>query len=178
MTEEKKRRIFGKKNLEQFERDTSGSYVYTGEYRRFAGSEAERKRAIALLWIFGAASLLCTVLAGILPYITTRAQFHIFLPYALSLILLIAVLWKLGRITTGGDSLRRYVFEETVKRLPGLVYAAMVFRAIHLAAIGVDAVSRVILTPAPYVLCIVLLAAAGLIFLIAFDRIRKKLQYA
>ena len=138
MAEEKKKKIFGRKNLEGIVQDARGDYVYTGKMLVFEGEAGAWKAQIMRLWILLGGSIVLTGIVGFLPYATTGAGFHVLLPYAVALVLQLVLAWKLGRITPSGGELRKYVWEQTIRQFPALALAAAVLQTVRAVAMLAD----------------------------------------
>ncbi len=117
MAEEQKRK---KKwaYLEDFHKNSKGGYEYHGKYFRCVnGTEifmrARRKMVAACVLAF-----VCTVAAGCIPAPGMTGTFYMILPYVLALVCTVSMGWALGRLNRGGIRLRKYIYEETVKKIP------------------------------------------------------------
>ncbi len=133
---EKKRRA-RRSYLEDFHETASGDYVYTGRVHPFQGTARERVRALAALWACTALALAALVAGGCLPAAGMDGCLYVLLPYAAALLAGISVAWLMGRLTAGGESLRDYVYKDTVgkARVRGALAAA--FCGLTLAGEGV-----------------------------------------
>lgn len=123
MAEQKRRR---RSYLEDFHETASGEYVYTGRIHPFEGTASERVRALAALWGCTALSLAALVAGGCLPAAGMDGCPYVLLPYAAALLAEVSVVWLMGRLTAGGESLRDYVYKSTVgkARVRGTIAAA------------------------------------------------------
>ncbi|MDO5416930.1 MAG: hypothetical protein Q4F29_07015 [Lachnospiraceae bacterium] len=116
--EEKKRR--GRRDyLNSFQKDSSGNFVYEGEYYVFDGTKPELRRALAKLWALCLVLLAALLAAGCVDGPGTGNCFYVLLPYAVSLIAGIRTCWALGRLTAGGNPMREYVYQASVEKIPG-----------------------------------------------------------
>lgn len=131
--QEKKKRSFRKEYLNDFKKDESGSYSYTGEYKTYCGSTQEWRRDIIILWVSCAVPAALLLVSGFLPGSGLSGNVLIILPYALELIALFILFWKMVRLTYGGMNLRKYVYTSTVGYLPGYTAAAAVCGGLALA---------------------------------------------
>ena len=124
----RKRRAY----LSYFHKNAAGEYVYSGSLYAYEGGN--RKRALTGLWALLGVAIALTVLGGCIPVPGLTRMWYILIPYVLSVIAICMGLWSLGEITAGGDSLREYVYEKSVKRLKRRMVLASVCAA--LAFIG------------------------------------------
>ncbi len=124
MAEQKRRR---RSYLEDFHETASGEYVYTGRVHPFEGTASERVRALAALWACAALALAALVAGGCLPAAGMDGCPYVLLPYTAALLAGISVAWLMGRLTAGGESLRDYVYKDTVgkARARGTLAAAL-----------------------------------------------------
>ena len=109
----------------------NGNYVYTGPlYSLSTEAGITAKQAGVRRLLFGGVIIALSLLCGILPVPGMSNTFYVIVPYAGTLIFAAVSLWKSARITYwGGDSLREYVFETTVKQLPVHTLLCAVFAA-------------------------------------------------
>lgn len=119
--------------LEDFHRDLNGEYIYEGEYYRYADEGLPYRRAMPRLGLLCAAMLLAQGAAGCVPSVGMSGKFYVILPYALSLVSSVSVCWAMARLWNGGERLRAYVYEATVKALPRRALLTLVFSAICIA---------------------------------------------
>lgn len=131
MSREKKRKR--RAYLDDFQKDASGKYVYVGVRYAFSGDRASRRRFLTILWILCGAMLAASVAANCLPGALFRNRPYLVLPGGLSLVASFSVIWKLCRLTVGGDPLRGYVYQETVERLPILAMLSAMCGLLSLA---------------------------------------------
>ena len=146
MTEERKKRSFGRRHVHNIEKTADGSYSYTGPHMVFSEEWEPWKQTLFRLWRASGCGTALTIAAGMFPYETSGSGFHILLPYAGALILQIMILWKLGRIAMSGGRIRSYVYQETVTRFRPLAIAAVALLLIRVGATAVDAARGVIRT--------------------------------
>ena len=98
----------------------NGNYVYTGPlYSLSAEADITAKRASVRRLLLGGCIVALSLMCGILPVPGMNNTFYVIVPYAGTLIFAAVSLWKSARIAYwGGDKLREYVFESTVKQFP------------------------------------------------------------
>lgn len=107
----RKRRAY----LSYFHKNAAGEYVYSGALYAYEGGN--RKRALIGLWALLGVATALTLLGGCIPVPGLTHVWYILIPYVLSVIAACMGLWSLGEITAGGEPLREYVYEKSVKRL-------------------------------------------------------------
>lgn len=100
--------------LQNFEKNEEGGYVYTGEY--WQADENDRHRILFRLWLLCAGQLLAVLLPGFFTTAGFSGSFYVILPYAFWLISNGYLTYLLGRMTFGGNPLKGYVYERSVKR--------------------------------------------------------------
>lgn len=109
---EKKRR--GRRwYLADFRQMASGEYAYEGVIHRFEGPGSWKEVTIRL-WALAASMLAAVITAGCVPAAGIVRAAYVTLPYALSLVSALSVVWLMGRWTIGGPALRDYVYRATV----------------------------------------------------------------
>lgn len=127
---EKKRR--GRRwYLADFHQTASGKYVYGGDIYRFDGP-GSWKEAMTLLWALAAAMLAAVITAGCVPAAGIVGAGYVTLPYALSLVCALSVVWLMGRWTIGGPALRDYVYRATVCQVKLRGWVTVGFTAVTL----------------------------------------------
>lgn len=76
-----------------------------------------------------AAAVACEVAGGCFPAPGNGRCFYVILPYAAALIACVMAAWAVGRLIAGGEQVREYVYDATVKKLPGRARAAAALAA-------------------------------------------------
>jgi len=117
--------------LNEFHQTLDGGYVYTG-----AHWNADPTKRLALLRRLWPAALLLSVAAvvpGCLPAPWMMNTAYVVLPYALDVVASGYFVWRLIRLTSGGNPMRDYTYQKTV---PG-------FRASALFPLGCSALAAV-----------------------------------
>ena len=118
----KKRRSY----LDDFQKDVTGEYHYTGAHYRYAGA-MEYRRLRRSLWLCCGCGFALVLAAGCLPGATAGAAWYVTLPTMLALVAAGVLLWTIAQWSRGGMTLRAYVHARTVRRLPAetVIAAAM-----------------------------------------------------
>lgn len=132
---EKQKRPGRKEYLNQFKMDDSGKYAYQGTFMTYTQGEESWKKDLILIWLCCAIPLVLLVVMGFLPQSGLDGNLIVLLPYGIGLVALFALIWKVSRLTYGGQRVRKYVYDATVKILPG--YAAAVIITAAFALVGI-----------------------------------------
>lgn len=122
--------MLGKKKksaLEQYQKNAAGEYIYTGKTLRYVEAGKSRKSAMLELGVLSGGMVLCSIGAGLFPAPGTVNTFYVLIPMMLEMILSFACLWAVGQMVTGGDPMKEYVYDASVKPLPGRLMATTVF---------------------------------------------------
>lgn len=123
--------------LDDFQKGPNGQYEYQGALYTYVSKGKSLKQALAALWLLSAAQLICTIAAGFLPPAGQSGAFYVLLPYAVTLILGIAHIWALCKLTVHRSELREYIYNASVKRMQTLEICTMISSAITLAGEGI-----------------------------------------
>ena len=105
--------------LNDFQKDETGSYVYTGDVYEYEGSNQSLCSLKVRLGVLGAMALIMLLWAGLIRVPGMDHSIYVLLPYAAALCGSVSVCWALTRLSTGGVSLRAYLYEESIEKLPG-----------------------------------------------------------
>lgn len=100
--------------LKNFEKSQEGGYVYTGEL--WQADNVRRGEMLGKLWVLCAGQLVAVLLPGFFTTAGFSGSFYVILPYAFWLISNGYLTYLLGRMTFGGNPMRDYVYERSVKR--------------------------------------------------------------
>ncbi len=119
-----------KSALEHYQVNAGGEYVYTGKYLKYQNTGKSRKRALLELWGVAAAMTACVITCGCIPAPGMVNTFYVLIPLMAEIVLAVTCLWALGQITAEGDPMKEYVYEDSVKKLPGRFLATAVFAGI------------------------------------------------
>ena len=131
--------------LDDFQKGKNGEYEYQGSIYTYVSQGKSLTQALAALWAFSLAAFACALIAGFLPAVGTNGAFYTLIPYAATLVLLIAHVWALCRLTANRNQLREYIYLATVKRMGALSICTSIGAAltilgycIHLIMCGLD----------------------------------------
>ncbi|MCD8052104.1 MAG: hypothetical protein LUE89_10570 [Clostridiales bacterium] len=152
-------------HTDEFHRTASGEYVYTGGHYAYQGGGRSRRRAMAGLVALWAASFAATVAAGCIPGTGMQQRAYVILPYVVQMVASVSLGWGIGRLVTGGDPLRAYVYEETVGSIPRRALVAAVGAALTILGELLDvflAGGGEELLPVLGLLCLEILAFLGI----------------
>ena len=131
MADKKKKQAGRRAYLNDFHRDLTGAYIYDGSHFHFAGDGW--KQALLRLWALGIVLVVLVLAGGFSGETMAHCVFQI-LPYLVEVGAVGSVVWALVRLTSGGETLRAYVYKATVQALPGravLVMCAAGDGAVH-----------------------------------------------
>ena len=110
---ENKKRRGRRAYLEDFHKTATGEYVYEGEVHHFRPGRLTWKQAMLRLWLCTGVMIAGVAAAGVVPAAGPRNTVYVVLPYALSLVAVVALTWLMARLTAGGEHLRDYVYKAT-----------------------------------------------------------------
>ena len=154
MTEEKKRQ--GRRDhLNDFYRDVSGNYVYTGVCYEHTGGVCANTALLRRLWLMAAVMAAAVVTGGCISAPGVGRCFYVLLPYAAQIGVTGSIVWAVARWQTREYPLRAYVYRATVQALPGRCLAQAVLAGVGLAA------ETLYLLPVAVVGTILLLSGSG-----------------
>ena len=116
----------------------NGNYTYIGpQYSLSLDAGITAKKAGARRIIISICIVALSVVCGLLPVPGMSNTFYVIIPYALTMIFGVVLLWKSSRITYwGSDSLREYVYNTTVTQLPVYATLCAVFACVSVAGEG------------------------------------------
>ena len=104
--------------LNDFKKDETGDYIYRGTVYDYEGSEHSLRSFKIRLSILGALTLIMLLWAGLIRVPGMDHCIYVLLPYAAALCGSVSVCWALTRLLTGGVSLRAYLYQESIEKLP------------------------------------------------------------
>lgn len=122
MADKKKKQAGRRAYLNDFHRDLTGAYIYDGSHFHFAGDGW--KQALLRLWALGIVLVVLVLAGGFSGETMSHCVFQI-LPYLVEVGAVGSVVWALVRLTSGGETLRAYVYKATVQALPGRAVLVM-----------------------------------------------------
>ena len=122
MADKKKKQAGRRAYLNDFHRDLTGAYIYDGSHFHFAGDGW--KQALLRLWALGIVLVVLVLAGGFSGETMAHCVFQI-LPYLVEVGAVGSVVWALVRLTSGGETLRAYVYKATVQALPGRAVLVM-----------------------------------------------------
>lgn len=133
MAEEKKRR--GRRDhLNDFYRDVSGNYIYTGAYYVCTGGPQARTALLRRLWLMTVVMAIAVVAGGCISAPGVGRCFYVLLPYAAQIGVTGSIVWAMTRWQAREYPMRAYVYQATVKALPGRCLAGAILAGAGLAA--------------------------------------------
>ena len=104
--------------LNDFQKDATGAYVYTGAVYEYEGSAQSLRSFKVRLSVLSALALIMLLWAGFIRVPGMDHSIYVLLPYAAALCGSSSVCWALIRLLSGGLSLRAYLYEESIEKLP------------------------------------------------------------
>lgn len=105
--------------LNDFQKDETGNYVYRGAVFVFEGSAQSFRSLKIRLSALGVLAFIMLLWAGLMQVPGMDHCIYVLLPYAAALCGSVSVCWALTRLLTGGVSLRAYLYQESIEKLPG-----------------------------------------------------------
>lgn len=119
MAEETQKKKRGRRAyLDDFQVTVSGEYIYVGDTYAFQGSKQAHRRLLFQLGGLSLAMVAATVTAGCIRAPGTLNCGYIVIPYVVSLVSAISLVWALIQLATAGTTLRSYVHHRTVEAFP------------------------------------------------------------
>lgn len=104
--------------LNDYKKNESGKYEYTGAVYGFGGSDGERKKAYAVLYIILAVLAGATIGSGFVDGAGMINTFYVILPYIAEAACLFFLCWYQFKLLTKGDKVKEYVYKTTQPRIP------------------------------------------------------------
>ena len=133
MAEEKKRR--GRRDhLNDFYRDVSGNYVYTGVCYGHTGGVRANTALLRRLRLMAAVRAAAVLAGGCISAPGVGRCFYVLLPYAAQIGVTGSIVWAVARWQVREYPLREYIYCATVQALPGRCLAQAVLAGVGLAA--------------------------------------------
>lgn len=116
---EKKQKKNRHSYLNDFKQNENGSYDYEGAMYAFSEKKESRKQMLGKLCGLCALMVLGAVVNGFLPIPGLQGSAFVLLPFAVELVASISCCVAVGRIVLNGKTMREYVYQQTVMKLPG-----------------------------------------------------------
>ncbi|MBQ8856512.1 MAG: hypothetical protein IJ024_00055 [Lachnospiraceae bacterium] len=104
--------------LNDFHKNEKGDYEYQGILYEWKGEEGTLCREMILLVGIGVVMLAALILAGCVDAPGAINCFYVVLPYTVSFIAGISMVWGMWRLLEGGNPLREYVYKASVEQIP------------------------------------------------------------
>ena len=104
--------------LNDFQKDEKGQYVYQGVLYEWKGGEGTLHRELLVLWGLCIAMIGSLLAAACVDAPGAMNAAYVVLPLTVSLLFGISAGWGLWRLTSGGNPLRAYVYEQSAGRIP------------------------------------------------------------
>ncbi len=117
MTEKRKRG--SRAYLDAFQKDREGNYIYTGKLYIWQGEESALRRRIVIAGALSAGMLFLAAAALCVDAPGTTGCVYVLFPAVLALPGSISVCWGVARLWAGGTSMREYVYQATMEKVPG-----------------------------------------------------------
>ncbi|MBQ7160784.1 MAG: hypothetical protein IJR90_03660 [Clostridia bacterium] len=131
---EKKQKRRGRRSyLNDFHLEGS-EYVYRGNTYAFEGGEKERKSFLTFMTLGSLVSLLLAAGQEIFPPVEMSDSPFTTVPWLLQTIAVCTVIWGVYKLLRGGDPMREYVYEKSVKKLPVRLLIASVASFVTVAS--------------------------------------------
>jgi hypothetical protein len=127
---ENKKKKSRRSYLNDFSRDLSGQYVYSGEYYRYCGGKNYLRVMFCLVLLGFLAS--AAVIVGGCTYDGLNNSFYCIIPYVMLVGALGFSLYAEIRMLIGGDTLREYIFNASYSHLKVRLTLTAVFSALSL----------------------------------------------
>ena len=133
MAGEKKRR--GRRDhLNDFSRNVSGEYIYTGQCYVCTGGAQARTALLRRLWRMTAGMAAAVVAGGCISAPGVGRCFYVMLPYAAQIGVTGSIVWAMTRWQAREYPMRAYIYQATVRALPGRCLAEAILAAVGLGA--------------------------------------------
>lgn len=102
--------------LDDFRRTVTGEYIYIGDTYVFQGQAQCRRKGLLRWGLLAAGMAAAAVVGGCVHAPGTANCAYIMLPYVVALLAAWSVLWGFARLAKGGDPLRSYVYDATIRQ--------------------------------------------------------------
>lgn len=111
--------------LNDFQKDEKGQYVYQGALYEWKGEKGTLRRELMVLWGLCIVMMASLLTAGCVDTPGAMNAAYVVLPLTVSLVFGISAGWGLWRLTSGGNPMRAYVYEQSAGRIPGRLAGTM-----------------------------------------------------
>lgn len=126
MPQKDKKRSGKRAYLNDFHQTLSGEYVYQGATYAFDGSKKQRQHLYYKLLAIGTVMTAAGITSGSVTAPGSLNCFYVLIPYFISFIATLSLIWALCRLWAGGSPLREYVYRATVEQFrPRAVISAV-----------------------------------------------------
>ena len=133
MAGEKKRR--GRRDhLNDFTRNVSGEYIYTGQCYVCTGGARAQTALLRRLWLMAVGMAAAAVAGGCISAPGVGRCFYVLLPYAAQIGVTGSIVWAVTRWQAREYPMRAYIYQATVRALPGRCLAEAILAAVGLGA--------------------------------------------
>ena len=100
--------------LNDFHRTLSGEYVYQGVTYTFEGNKKQRLHLYYKLLAISVVLAAAGIVSGCISAPGTLNCFYVLLPYMISFMTSLSLIWGLCRLWAGGSPLREYIYQATM----------------------------------------------------------------
>ena len=128
----KARRKGRKAYLNDFQPNLAGEYTYTGANYRYVGEGMDYRRVRRCTAAAAAAMLAGLLVPGFVSAGGMGNCFYVLIPYMAEAISVFVTMFAVYKMLSGGEKLREYIFEKSVKRIPGGCVCCSAFAALGL----------------------------------------------
>jgi len=130
MAKQEKKQKGRKAYLNDFVPNLAGEYTYNGSHYRYTGPIMPYSRMRSQLVVGFVGVLAGLLLPGFVSVGGMGNCFYVLIPYMAEAISVFVTLYALFGMITGGEKIREYIFEKSVKRVPGGCVCCAAFAAI------------------------------------------------
>lgn len=115
MAKDKKKRSGKRAYLNDFKPNVAGEFIYTGKTYRW---QQDRKPVLLRLWLLSGIAAAATLINGCISGTGMDKHFWTLLPWVISLVAALSMVYAVGRLTFAGEQVREYILEATVEKIP------------------------------------------------------------
>lgn len=109
--------------------DTEGNFIYTGKTFQAAG-EPGKTRVRLIAWLIVLIAMV--VGSGCIDAAGADSAFYVIMPYIGEVAALFALAWNIVKVAAGGQSIRKYVLNIAIERVPGACRILTIFASLGL----------------------------------------------